>query len=59
MELRQEITQIIATLPNNALQDVLLFVRKIEKSKVNKTKTTLNLKKILSEDAELLKKLAE
>ena len=59
MEIRQEITQIIDTLPNNVLQDVLLFVKKIEKVKVQKNKMVLNLEKILSEDAELLKKLAE
>jgi hypothetical protein len=59
MELTQEITQIVNTLPKDVLGDVLQYLRQVEKVSQEKMRLSLNLKTILIEDRELLEKLAK
>jgi hypothetical protein len=59
MELTQEITQIVNTLPKDVLGEVLQYLRQVEKVSQEKMRLSLNLKTILIEDRELLEKLAK
>ena len=59
MELTQEITHIVNTLPKDVLGEVLQYLRQIEKVSQEKMRLSLNLKTILTEDRELLEKLAK
>jgi hypothetical protein len=59
MEITQEITQIVNTLPKDVLGDVLQYLRQVEKVSQEKMRLSLNLKTILIEDRELLEKLAK
>ncbi|TAE01522.1 MAG: hypothetical protein EAZ97_03280 [Bacteroidetes bacterium] len=59
MEITQEITQIVNTLPKDVLGEVLQYLRQIEKVSQEKMRLSLNLKTILTEDRELLEKLAK
>lgn len=59
MELTQEITQIVNTLPKDVLGEVLQYLRQVEKVSQEKMRLSLNLKTILTEDSELLERLAK
>jgi hypothetical protein len=59
MELTQEITQIVNTLPKDVLGEVLRYLRQVEKVSQEKMRLSLNLQTILIEDKELLEKLAK
>ena len=59
MELTQEITHIVNTLPKDVLGEVLQYLRQVEKVSQEKMRLSLNLKTILTEDRELLEKLAK
>jgi restriction endonuclease Mrr len=59
MELKQEIVQILDKLPNEVLSELLQYLRQVEKTTVEKMRLSLNLKTILTEDRELLEKLAK
>lgn len=59
MELTEEITQIVNTLPKEVLGEVLQYLRQVEKTSQEKMRLSLNLKTILLEDRELLEKLAK
>lgn len=59
MELTEEITQIVNTLPKEVLGEVLQYLRQVEKTSQEKMRLSLNLKTILNEDRELLEKLAK
>jgi hypothetical protein len=59
MELIQEITQIVNTLPKDVLGEVLQYLQQVEKVSQEKMRLSLNLKTILIEDRELLEKLAK
>jgi restriction endonuclease Mrr len=59
MELKQEIVQIVDKLPNEVLSELLQYLRQVEKTTVEKMRLSLNLKTILTEDRELLEKLAK
>lgn len=59
MEIRQEITQILNTLPTEVLGEVLQFLRHIEQGVQEKLRLSENLKTVLQEDRELLTKLAQ
>lgn len=59
MELKQEITQIVNVLPNEILGELLSYLRQVEKVSQEKMRLSLNLKTILTEDRELLEKLAK
>ena len=59
MELTQEITHIVNTLPKDVLGEVLQYLRQVEKVSQEKMRLSLNLKTILTEDRELLERLAK
>ena len=59
MELKQEITQIVNVLPNEILGELLSYLRQVEKVSQEKMRLSLNVKTILTEDRELLEKLAK
>lgn len=59
MELKQEIVQIVDKLPNEVLSELLLYLRQVEKATAEKMRLSINLNTILSEDRELLDKLAK
>ncbi len=56
-QIRTEINQIIAKLPENQLKPVLEYLRQLEKTTDEQLETATLVKKIFEEDAELLKKL--
>lgn len=57
-EIRQEIHKVVDNMPEELLQNVLVYFRELEHSSEDKIKLAQNLKTILSEDKELLPKLA-
>ena len=59
MEIKQEIEQIVNKLPDDVLAELLLYLRQVEKTTKEELKLSLNLSTILSEDRELLEKLAK
>lgn len=59
MELKQEITQIVNTLPEDVLGEVLQYLQQLEKVSHEKMRLSLNLKTILTEHRELLERLAK
>ncbi|MCE2823189.1 MAG: hypothetical protein ACK5FV_10290 [Bacteroidota bacterium] len=59
MEIKQEIEQIVNKLPDDVLAELLLYLRQVEKTTKEEIKLSLNLSTILSEDRELLEKLAK
>ncbi len=59
MEVKQEISQIVDTLPNDVLDELLHYLRQIKKVPQEKMRLSLNLKTILAEDRELLERLAK
>ena len=59
MGVKQEITQIVNTLPNTVLSELLHYLRQVEKVSQEKMRLSLNLKTILTEDSDLLERLAK
>jgi hypothetical protein len=59
MELKQEIVQIVDKLPNEVLSELLQYLRQVEKTSAEKMRLSLNFNTILTEDRELLAKLAK
>jgi hypothetical protein len=59
METKQEIVQIVDKLPDEVLGELLKYLRQVEKSTAEKMRLSLNLNTILTEDRELLEKLAK
>jgi len=59
MEIKQEIGQIVDKLPNEILVELLQYLRQVEKTTPEKMRISLNLNTILTEDRELLEKLAK
>lgn len=59
MEVKQEISKIIESLPETILTEVLTYLRDIEKACKNEDLTALHLRTILKEDHELLQELAK
>jgi len=59
MEYKQEISKIIDRLPNEVLNDLLHYLREVEKASEEKMRLSLHLKKILIEDKEVLQELAK
>lgn len=58
-ELRNEIQKVINNVPENILEDVLDFLKELQEQPVDKIKLANNLRQILSEDKEILEKLAK
>ena len=59
MEVKQEISKIIESLPEYVLTEVLMFLRDIEKASKDGKLTAMHLRAILKEDHELLQELAK
>ncbi len=57
-EIRQEIHKVVDNMPEEILQNILEYFKELEHSSKDKVKLAQNLKLILSEDKELLHKLA-
>ena len=58
-EIKKEIGKVLDRVPEKLLQDILNLLKEVEAEKNVKNKLTSNLKRILSEDNELLQKLAQ
>lgn len=59
MEPKNEIVQIVNKLPDEVLGELLQYLRQVEKATPEKMRLSLNLNTILTEDRELLEKLAK
>jgi uncharacterized protein (UPF0335 family) len=59
MGVKQEINQIVDTLPNEVLSELLHYLQQVEKVSQEKMRLSLNLKTILTEDSGLLERLAQ
>ncbi|WP_461102110.1 hypothetical protein [Spirosoma koreense] len=57
--LKQEINQIVDHLPENLLVELLDHLRKVDNLPTPATERALHLRRILQEDRQLLKKLAQ
>ena len=58
-QLQTEIQKVLDNVPETILQDVLDFLKVLQDQPADKVKLTNNLRQILSEDKELLEKLAQ
>ncbi len=58
-QLHSEIQKVLDNVPETILQDVLDFLKVLQDQPADKVKLTNNLRQILSEDKELLEKLAQ
>nr|WP_294896006.1 hypothetical protein [uncultured Pedobacter sp.] len=59
IQIKEEIQQVLYSVPHAVLLDVLDFLKKLQEQAVDKIKLKNNLLQILSEDKELLEKLAK
>jgi hypothetical protein len=58
-DIKSEIQKSLDNVPERVLQDVLDFLKQIENQSIEKINLTMNLKDILTEDKELLERLAK
>jgi hypothetical protein len=58
-EIKYEINKVLDLLPDKALEDLLSFLKNIETKSKSSLLDSSRLKKILTEDKELLQKLAQ
>ena len=58
-QLHTEIQKVLDNVPETILQDVLDFLKALQDQPVDKVRLTNNLRQILSEDKDLLEKLAQ
>ena len=58
-EIQSEIQKALESVPENVLQDVLDFLKELQDLPEDKFRLTNNLRRILSEDKDLLEKLAK
>jgi len=58
-QIKSEIQKVLDAVPETVLKDVLDFLTEIQRQPVEKIKLTNNLRKILSENRELLERLAQ
>jgi len=58
-QLQSEIQKVLDSVPENVLQDVLDFLKELQDQPADKVRLTNNLRQILSEDKDLLEKLAQ
>jgi mRNA-degrading endonuclease RelE of RelBE toxin-antitoxin system len=59
VQIKKEIQKVLDQVPETVLQDILDFVKELQVQSPDQIKLTNNLRKILSEDKELLQKLAQ
>ena len=58
-DIRKEINRVIQEVPENFLEDILSYLKQIEKKSKNDLEVFTDLKRIFKEDQELLEKLAK
>lgn len=58
-QIQSEIQKVLDSVPENVLQDVLDFLRELQDQPADKVRLTNNLRQILSEDKDLLERLAQ
>jgi hypothetical protein len=58
-ELKEEITRVLETVPEDVLEDLLDYLKLLVNNPKDKLLMTKNLRQIISEDEELLQKLAQ
>jgi hypothetical protein len=58
-QIKTEIQKVLDSVPEVVLQDVLDFLKELQDQPSDKVKLTKNLRQILTEDKELLEKLAQ
>lgn len=58
-EIKKEIHKVLDQVPDNLLADVLIILKEVQTQKTTKSTLTSNFNKILTEDSELLHKLAQ
>jgi len=58
-EVKEEIQRIINRLPNEVLTDVWAYLKELENSSKDEVELSLHLRKILTEDKNLLHRLAK
>ena len=59
MEIKEEINQIVETLPEDVLSELLQYLRQIEKESGDKIRLSLTINSILTEDDNSLERLAQ
>jgi hypothetical protein len=59
VEAKQEIVQIVNTLPDAVAEELLHYLRQLEKVSQDKSRLSLHLRTILTEDRALLERLAQ
>lgn len=59
LQIQTEIQKVLDNVPESVLHDVLDFLKELQERPADKVKLTNNLRQILSEDKELLEKLAQ
>ena len=59
IEIKKEITKVLDQVPEKLLVDILDLIKEVQYEKYSKSNLTSNFKKILSEDSDLLHKLAQ
>ena len=58
-QIKNKIQKVLDNVPESALQDVLEFLKELQSSTPQQIKLTRNFRQILTEDKELLEKLAQ
>lgn len=58
-QIKTEIEKVLDSVPETILQDVLDFLKELQDQPIGKVKLTNNLRQILTEDKELLGRLAQ
>jgi uncharacterized membrane protein len=58
-QIQSEIQKALNSVPESVLMDVLTFLKELQDQPEEKMRLTSNLRKILSEDKDLLEKLAQ
>jgi hypothetical protein len=58
-QIQSEIQKVLDNVPENVLQDVLDFLKELQDQPADKVRLTNNLRQILSEDKDLLERLAQ
>jgi mRNA-degrading endonuclease RelE of RelBE toxin-antitoxin system len=58
-QIQSEIQKVLDSVPESVLQDVLDFLKELQDQPAEKVRLTNNLRQILSEDKDLLERLAQ
>ncbi len=58
-QIQSEIQKVLDNIPDSVLQDILNFLKELQDQPAEKVRLTSDLRKILSEDKDLLEKLAQ